>query len=273
MSFRTDFYNASIRKYVTVFGGLFDSIQISKQNSSGTDVISLKVPVSYGPREKFLARVVSDPNLDRGYSTLLPRMGFEMIKMEYDITRKLSSTQTYAGSSLAKNGYDKIYVPVPYDMFFRLSILVKETEDGAKILEQIIPFFTPDYTLTLLMLDDLPNYKIDVPIILTNVTMEDTYDTDYKIRRTLIYTLDFIMKGYFFGPVTKSPVIKIATTNIYGNSYGYTTTSDFTSEIKPGLLANNYPTSNATLTLPIEQIFEANNYGYIISQTEYPNNA
>jgi hypothetical protein len=123
------------------------------------------------------------------------------------------------------------------------------------------------------MLDEFPDFKIDVPIVLNTVSVEDTYDTDFKIRRTLIYTLDFTMKAYFFGPVSKAPVIKIATTNLYGNSFGYVTESDFTSIIKPGLLANNYPTSNATLSLPINQIYESNNYGYIVTTSEYPNNA
>ena len=271
--FFTDFYNASIRKYVTVFGGLFNDIYITRELSDGTDAQTFKVPVSYGPREKFLARVESDPDLYRGYSALLPRIGFEIIKMTYATDRKLSSIQTYAGTSTASNGYNKVYVPVPYDLTIRLSVMVKQAEDGAKIVEQILPFFTPDYTVTLYMLDDLPNLKVDVPIVLNNVSIEDTYSTDFKTRRTLIYTLDFVMKAYFFGPVSKSPVIKIATTNLYGNSFGYATESDFTSVIKPGLLANNYPTSNATLSLPINQIFESNNYGYIVTATEYPNNA
>lgn len=271
--FYADFYNASIRKYVTVFGGLFNDIYITRELSDGTDAQTFKVPVSYGPREKFLARVESDPDLYRGYSALLPRIAFEISKYSYATDRKLSSTQTYAGGSTTVNGYKRVFVPVPYDIHFRLSVMVKQAEDAAKIVEQILPFFTPEYTVTLYMLDEFPDFKIDVPIVLNTVNVEDTYDTDFKTRRTLIYTLDFTMKGYFFGPVSKAPVIKIATTNLYGNSFGYATESDFTSIIKPGLLANNYPTSNATLSLPIDQIYESNNYGYIVTTSEYPNNA
>ena len=273
---KTEFYNASIRKYVTIFGGLFADIYINRKNTAGTDTQNFKVPIAYGPREKFLARIEADPGLNRGYSVFLPRIGFEIVKMVYASDRKNSSLQTYNGPNISGSGINalnRVYVPVPYDLHFRMAIMVKEAEDAAQIVEQILPFFTPEYTLSVHMLDQLPTYRIDIPIVLNNITLEDTYDEKFTERRTLIYSLDFTLKGYFFGPVTKSAVIKIATSNLYGNTYGYTTVSDFTYQVMPGLLANNYPTTNASLTLPYSQINESNNYGYIIKMADYSNNA
>ena len=214
--FFTDFYNASIRKYVTVFGGLFDDIYITRELSDGTDAQTFKVPVSYGPREKFLARVESDPDLYRGYSALLPRIGFEIIKMTYATDRKLSSIQTYAGTSTASNGYNKVYVPVPYDLTIRLSVMVKQAEDGAKIVEQILPFFNPDYNLTLNTIPAL-GIKNDLPIILNSVSYDDNYEGDFSSRRAIIWTLNFTLKLNFYGPVNRQGIIRRTNIDMFNN--------------------------------------------------------
>ena len=269
--FKLDFYNASIRKYIVLFGSLFNDIIIDHTDGTTKDYQSMKVPLSYGPREKFLARVEGDPNLDRGYSISLPRMGFEIIRMTYDPSRKLSTTGAFVGklTGSGSNAYNKVYNPVAYDIQFRLSVIVKQAEDATRIVEQILPFFTPEFTLTVKMLENMPDYKVDIPLILNDVTIDDTYDGSFKERRALIWNLDFTMKAYLFGPVSKSSIIKISTVNTTLSSNLVPKASN--TVVYPGQLANGYPTSNASLTVPVSQIDGATDYGYIVITSEYPN--
>lgn len=268
--FKLDFYNATIRKYVVLFGSLFNEIIIDHTDGTTPDYKSFKVPLSYGPREKFLARIEGDPNLDRGYAVLLPRMGFEMIRMTYDPGRKLTTTGSFIGSptSPRQNVFNRVYNPVAYDIDFRLSIMSKQAEDANRIVEQILPFFTPDFTITVKLLDDLPDYKIDIPIILNNITIDDTYDGSFKERRSLVWNIDFTLKGYLFGPISRSRVIKIATVNTSANTLMTPLLSKTT--IYPGQLANGYPTSNSSLTVPYANIDGTTDFGYVTILEEYP---
>jgi hypothetical protein len=269
--FKLDFYNASLRKYVVLFGSLFNDIIIDHTNGTTADYESFKVPLAYGPREKFLARLEGDPNLDRGYSVSLPRMGFEITRITYDPNRKLATTGSYVGSAPAgnKNVFSKAYNPVAYDIQFRLSVMVKQAEDATRIVEQILPFFAPDFTLTVKLLDALPDYKLDIPVVLNDVSIDDTYDGSFKERRALIWNLDFTLKGYLFGPVSKSRVIKVSTVNMSANAL--LTPHLSKTKTSPGQLANGYLTSNSSLTVSYDNIDGTTEFGYVIIQTEYPN--
>ena len=214
--FGTTFYHEHLRKYVVLFGTLFNDIYINRANSSGQILSSMKVPISYSPKEKMIVRVDQDPNFERPVAIVLPRMGFEMTSMAYASERKLSSIKKFGVRQDNNNDENLkyIYNPVPYDIGFSLYIAVKNTEDGTRILEQILPFFTPEWTATVNLIPDL-NIKTDIPTILTSVTSQDIYDGDYTSRRALIWTLEFTMKGYIFGPVKESGVITLANTNFY----------------------------------------------------------
>lgn len=268
--FGQSFYHGTIRKYVILFGTLFNDIVIEKEDASGDAVESIKVPLSYSPKEKMLARLNQDPTLDRKYSIQLPRMGFEMTSVSYSATRKLSTINRRAKtSSISNDRMNYIYNPVPYDFTFSLYIMVKNAEDGTRILEQILPFFTPEWTASVNLIPEM-DIVMDIPVSLINVTPQDTYEGGFEDRRALIWTLDFTLKGYVFGPVRRSGVIKLANINFYDS----TLFSDVDSSVgladnlerirvRPGLDANGDPTSNASISVPSANISANDNYGYI----------
>jgi len=270
------FYHNIIRKYIILFGTLFNDIQINRTNSSGDVVDILKIPLSYAPKEKILSRVDADPEIDRQTAILLPRMSFEMQSMRYDSSRKMSTTlKRVAADANYPSKLKYQYVPVPYDLEFRLYIYVKNAEDGTKIVEQILPFFTPDWTSTIELVSEM-NITADIPIILNNVYSEDTYTGDFETRRSLIWTLDFTLKGYLYGPVRKTGVIKFANTNFYvpaanqmangvlSTAVGNTNPLERVT-VRPGLTANGTPTSNLSLSVALADIEATDNWGYIIT--------
>jgi len=270
--FGQSFYHGTIRKYVILFGTLFNDIVIEKTDANGATVESIKVPLSYSPKEKMLARLNQDPNLDRKYAIQLPRMGFEMTSMTYSAARKLATiNKRVKQNSTNANKLDYIYNPVPFDITFSLYVMVKNAEDGTRILEQILPFFTPEWTASVNLIPEM-DIVMDIPVTLLNVTPQDTYEGGFTERRALIWTLDFILKGYLFGPVRRSGVIKLANVNFYDatsfndidDAVGQ---SEFVEriEIKPGLDANGDPTSNSSISIPYSQIKATDNYGYIVN--------
>jgi len=202
-----NFYHQHIRKYVAMFGTLFNDIYIQRDD---TEV--LKVPITYGPREKFLARL-DDPDF-RKQAITLPRISFEITSMSYDAARKLNKATKLQYPATSNSTRLQAYNPIPYNINFELSIMVKNAEDGARIIEQILPFFTPDFTPSVI-LDSSMNLRYDVPLILEGHSIEDTYEGSFETRRALIHTLQFTMKAYILGPVTEAAVIKFANTNLY----------------------------------------------------------
>lgn len=212
--FGKTFQHDSIRKYVAMFGTLFNDIYINQsEKSTGDKVATVKVPLSYAEKDKMLARVMGDPSLDRKVAIILPRMSFELVDMQYDGSRKFSKIGvTGRNSSSGAHAYN----PTPYNFNFRLNVFVKNSEDGTKIVEQILPYFTPDWTVTANLVPGLDS-KVDVPIVLNSVSKEDTYEGDYKTRRAIIWTLDFTVKGYIFGPVVDRNRITKAITHIFSN--------------------------------------------------------
>lgn len=267
--FGQTFYHGHLKKYVTLFGTLFNDIYITRSATDAQQTI--KVPISYGPRDKMLARVEADANLTRPYAIQLPRMSFEMTALTYSPTRKLASIKKGHMKKDEKdaNSIKYIYNPVPYDLNFTLYIATKNTEDGTKILEQILPFFTPEWTITINLIPEL-DIKLDIPTTLLNITSEDTYDSDFISRRALIWQLDFLMKGYVFGPVKRSGVITLANTNFH-TSNTTTTLAEERTVVTPGLLANGSPTTNASATIDRDLIEPDDNYGYITIYEEVDN--
>lgn len=206
----THFYHEIIRKTIIGFGTLFNNIELHRTDNAGQVIQTLKVPLNYGPREKFLARIEAEPTLDGRADTqiTLPRMSFEMKGIQYDPTRKLGPIQL---SRAEKEGDTKksysTYAPVPYNVEFELSILSKNNEDSVEILEQILPYFQPVFNITINLISKMSEKK-DIPIILNSVGIQDDYESDFTTRRTLIHTLQFTAKTYLYGPVTTADVIK-----------------------------------------------------------------
>jgi hypothetical protein len=207
MIFGHDFYHGTIRRYVIMFGNIFNDMQIKRYDSLGAVAQTLNVPISYGPKQKQIERVLADPDFTRPVSTILPRIGFAMSSMGYNPTRKLNPFSKFQGTlDTVNSNVPTTYAPVPYDFNFQLSILTKNAEDGTQLIEQILPFFVPDYTVTMKVLPDV-NATMDIPIELGSVTSDDSYEGDYGSNRILSWDLDFTVKGYLFGPVTTSDYI------------------------------------------------------------------
>ena len=211
----TTFSHNVLRKYVVLFGTLFNNIYVTRDNSAGQHVETIKVPLSYGPKEKFLARLEGDPTLTNQVAMVLPRMSFEMTNFVYDAERKRNTlNKTWVrGANDASASYQ--YAPVPYNINFRLSIMVKNAVDGTKIVEQILPYFTPAWTPTVNLIPELGSAgTYDIPIVLNDISCEDTYEGDFIQRRAIIWTLEFTLKGYVFGPTKTAGLINFVRTKL-----------------------------------------------------------
>jgi hypothetical protein len=209
-----------MRKMTIAFGQIFNNIQIKRKDSNGTVIQTIRVPLAYAPKEKFLVRLDQQPSLEeREFSITLPRMSFEISGIAYDSSRKLTRIQKY---KTVKTGIDgKVlnynYTPVPYNISYTLNVFTATAESGLQIIEQILPFFQPDYTVTVNAIPEL-NIKRDVPIILNDVNYEDSYTGDFSQRRAVIYTLGFTAKTYLFGPASTQKVIKETQTDLHTNT-------------------------------------------------------
>jgi hypothetical protein len=210
------FYNQSFRKLIVAFGQIFNNIVIQRTNSTGGVTARITVPLAYAPKEKFLVRLDQQANLEsREFATSLPRMGFEITGLSYDSSRKLTRVQKYSKVKTNESG-EKMnfnYTPVPYNISMNLYIFTATAEDGLQIVEQILPYFQPDYTVTINAVPDL-NIKRDIPIVIGNITYEDTYDGAFTTRRAVIYTISFTAKTYLFGPMSNQGVIKTVQADI-----------------------------------------------------------
>ena len=197
------FYHEILRKTIISFGTLFNGITV-KTTDGGTIVNATKVPLAYGPTQKFLARLTQSPDLNKATAITLPRMSFEFTGLTYDPSRKVTTTQKFVVKDPVTNkNTSKAYMPVPYNMQFELAIMCKLNDDALQIVEQILPYFQPAYTVTVNLVGSI-NEKRDIPIILENVTMQDDYEGDFMERRVLLYTLRFSAKTYLFGPVSSA---------------------------------------------------------------------
>ncbi len=211
------FYHETVRNVIVAFGTMFNNLQIVRKDNSGTITQAMKVPLAYGPKQKWLSRLDADPSLANSTAITLPRLGFEIGALTYDSARKLNRVQKFKkvkSSSTDANKLDTQYMPVPYNINFQLYILAKQSDDALQIVEQILPYFQPDYTITMNDNADM-DVKKDIPVILNSINYEDDYQGDFTTRRAIIYTLDFTCKLYLYGPVTSSKVIKTVQVDAY----------------------------------------------------------
>ncbi|HUU89305.1 MAG TPA: tail sheath stabilizer and completion protein [Candidatus Glassbacteria bacterium] len=266
------FYHEILRRTVVSFGSLFNEISIKHTDNSGNVKSVIKVPLAYGPTQKFLARLEQSPDLNKPVQITLPRMSFEFTGLTYDSTRKSTTTQTFIAKS-AVDGTEtkKVYLPVPYNMQFELSIMSKLNDDALQIIEQILPFFQPAYSMTIELVDII-NEKRDIPVVLENITMQDDYEGNFSTRRVLIYTLRFTAKTYLFGPVSSATrdVIKKATIGYITGGATDSPTREVIYSAEPRAIKNYTGTIVTNLSKDItteDTLITVNSVGSIVANT------
>jgi hypothetical protein len=191
--FGHQFYHGTIRKYIIMFGNMFNDINIDRFDKSGNIIQSLNVPIAYGPREKFLSRLREDPNLNQEVATILPRLSFEITNISYDQVRTINKMHNISSRGAGADVLASTSTPIPYDINITLNGMFATNEDAVQVVEQILPFFRPEWTHSLRLVDDLSDHYIDVPTILNDMTITDSYEADFQTRRAIIYTFNFTL--------------------------------------------------------------------------------
>jgi hypothetical protein len=265
--FGHNYYHGILRKYVVMFGNMFNDIDVVRYTSAGVADKTIRVPIAYGPKEKFLVRLRTDPNLDRDVAIQLPRLSFEITNIAYAPNRGLNKLQRTVGISTDNNRAVTAWSPTPYDINFSLYGMFANQEDAVQVVEQILPFFRPEWTHTLTLVPQIGD-KYDVPTVLNDMSIEDTYEADFQTRRAIIYTFNFTVKGYLFGPTTNKGVIKRATIDLSANNI-VGAPNNVTLDIRPGLLANGSPTTNATASVAFSSISANSDYDYTFEKDDY----
>lgn len=272
------FYFDLIKKYTLIIGSLLNDIRIYRTDSNHNNTQLIKVPLMYAPKDKMMARIMQDPNIDRQTSTItLPIITFELGQIRYNNDSKLNtvgkiaykSNRQYSNTANSATIFSYQFNPVPYAFEFKAYIYVKNMEDGTKILEQILPYFTPDWTITAKLIPEMEEEK-NIVTVLKNVNYEDNYSSNFEERRAIIWTLNLELKGYLYGPVKQAPIINEIINNMYIDNDGYFQSNGVANNYNvliltstPGLDANNNPTSNASITINTNQIEATDNYGFI----------
>jgi hypothetical protein len=222
--FGTWFYHKRVRTAVSVFGSLFNNIYVLRQDSSGRTMSQVKVPLSYAPKDNFLERLTEMSRGEEGERRVaikLPRMSFEISNIQYDAIRQLPKLNTITRSISTDNTKKKkIYTSVPYNLTFELNVYAKTQDDALQIVEQILPYFSPQYTVSIKPFSDYPDILEDVPIVLNNVTFQDNYEGALEQRRSIIYTLSFEMKISFHGPEQEAAIIRKVNNNLFNQNAG-----------------------------------------------------
>lgn len=239
------FYWGTIRKGIVAFGNLFNNILIDRKDSTGNVVQTIKVPLAYAPRQKFLARIEAQPqSQEQSFQTFLPRMGFEMVSLQYDPNRRVSLIQQNRAVNSSATTANSQYAPSPYNVQIALYLYTKNQDDGLQIIEQILPYFNPDYNLSLNAIPAL-DIKHDLQIILNNINYEDQYEGDFTQRRAIIWTLDFTMKLNFFGPINKQALIRTVSVDLFNNKELSQKIETYTATISPSSTTQENVTSNS----------------------------
>jgi hypothetical protein len=260
----TPYYHRIIRKYIVSFGTLFNDIYINRVNASNETIQTMKVPLSYGPKEKFLSRLEGDPDLTRPFAMVLPRMAFELVNISYDSERKLNTLNKCSHinpTNVNQKFYQ--YQSMPYNLGITLDIMAKNYDDATRIVEQILPYFGPQWTLTLKLIPEM-DIRIDVPVILNTTSLQDTYEGDFMNRRAIVWSLGFTMKAQLFGPIKKSGIIKRTFVNFRDSTLSDNPDISERITITPGLTANGQPTSDPDESIDISLIKSTDDYGYIV---------
>jgi hypothetical protein len=266
------FKNDSLRKYTIAFGTLFNDISIVRENSSGARVQTIKVPLAYGPKERFIVRRAQDPNLDQDVAISLPRISFERTGLFYDGSRTLP--RLLKNAKVQSSDSNKLltqFAPVPYTINFSLYSITDNQNDSDQIAEQIFPYFRPEWTVALKLIPDMA-LTYDIPIILESSSFEDVYEGDFNSRRTMVWTFNFAVKGWFFSPIERTGVIKRVQVDFHIPQGNSAATFDIDNAarverilVQPGQLANGAPTANIDLTVAYGTI-EANSEWKFIQQ-------
>ena len=215
--FGVNFYHETTRDIVVAFGSLFNDIMLVRKNNAGAIIQRMKVPLAYGPKQKWLTRISEDPKITKNVAITLPRLGFEISNLEYDSTRKLNRAIKVKKKGDTTTTTASSFMPVPYNLTFELYVMSKNSDDALQIVEQILPFFQPEYAITLKERPDLDIVR-DVPIVLNTISYEDNYEGEFISRRAIIYTLTFTAKFFVYGPVTSQKVIKQVQVDQYTNT-------------------------------------------------------
>lgn len=256
------FSHGMIRDFVVAFGTLFNNIKINRRAASGEDSDTIAIPLAYAPQQRYLERITQDPNLDKPVGISLPRMSFELVSMNYSAERKLNTIQRYFGrrEDTGDTQLASTYSPVPYDFNFQVSVYISNIEDGTHIIEQILPYFTPEFTVSLKSVTEL-GLNIDLPVVLNSVNMEDNYEGGFEERRVIIWTLDFTMKGQLFGPVSNSGLINKIMINLHTSTNTAIANNYEQIYITPGQFANGLATNSAALSIDPTLIVANSDYG------------
>ena len=261
--FGQHFYHKQIRNTVIAFGTIFNNINIKRLDSSGNPLQNIRVPLSYMPKEKFIIRLEQQEDLrgdDSKVAITLPRMSFEITSYSYDVTRKINKNLKY-GKVKASGDTKKLntqYSPVPYDVGFDLNVFAASADDSLQIVEQILPYFQPDYTVTMIESTTMDT-KRDIPIILESVNYDDSYSGPITNMRRITYTLKFTAKIYLYGPISTSAIIRQVSADLY------TDTDTGTSSRKERVTVTPNPTSadfddDYTYTTTLEFFDDGKNY-------------
>jgi len=218
----THFYHAITRKTVAAFGSIFNDIKVIRRDSAGEVTQISRVPLAYGPRQKFLARIEAEPDITEPMVAIkLPRMSFEIVSMIYDSESKINKMNQFKTGTITDGSRESVYAYAPYKIGISLSIMTKNQDDALQIMEQIIPYFQPDYTITVNDLPDL-GLKNDIPIVLNSISMAEDYEGDFLTRRAIIYTLEFETRVRFYGPTETKNVILTSSVDINDiDTYGF----------------------------------------------------
>ena len=229
-------YNKIIRKCVIGFGTLFNNIEVRKENKDGSVYSRMKVPLAYGPRQKFLARLEQQADLNQKVAITVPRLSFEMTGISYDSSRKLAPT-TLTLKADTNNAVKKQFTPVPYNIDFELNVISKTNDESLEIMEQILPVFQPSYQMTIKLVDNMNDFR-DVPIILNSVSYSDDYEGTFDDRKITLITMQFTVKAYIFGPVGTAAPIKKAKADIYTTMPSSTATRQVAYQVTPKALTD-----------------------------------
>lgn len=254
----TYFYHQIIRKTTIAFGTLFNKIYIKHLDANDQTYNEIRVPLAYGPIQKFLARIEQQPDLNKPIAITLPRLSFEMTSIQYDPTRKASVTQSFKASD--GTNLKKVFLPVPYNIGFQLNLISKLQDDALQVTEQILPFFQPSFNLTVDLIDSIGE-KRDIPIVLDSVTFTDDYEGDFSTRRVLIYTFNFTAKTYLFGPIsdTTDGLIRKVQVDYYTGTDVNTAKREMRYTVVPDPIDAN-PDDDYGFTESLEMFFDGKQY-------------
>lgn len=259
-----------MRKYTALVGSLFKDIVVERTDATGAVDQIIRVPLSWGPREKVLARLAADPNLDRPSAITLPVIGMEQTTISYDPSRHLNAAERILYEDPVTKTHRTQFNPVPYDFNYDINVYAKSYEDGTKIVEQVLPFFTPEFTPRVLLVEEM-NLEMNVPVVMGPVRIQDNYaDSAFKDRRAIVWGMSVTVRGYLYGPIQTPKLIKFVKVplRVPPDDIGIEDATIFNSvaidqvSVQPGLLANGSPTTNAAASVPFAQVNLEDDWAY-----------